>query len=70
MFTVVATLIDRVGRSEVGVAIDGALYRFHPLFHGIIMEKIPQFLKQETKVTLINVFYDAIKLNNFSCNLL
>lgn len=49
----VACLIDRVGRSEVGIAVDGALYRFHPLFHDLLMETIPKFLKQETKFWLV-----------------
>lgn len=49
----VASLIDRVDREEVGIAVDGALYRFHPLFHDLLMAKIPGFLKKEKKFWLV-----------------
>ena len=48
--TGIACLINRMGRKEVAIAVDGALYRFHPLFHDMLIEIIPRYLKQETKV--------------------
>ncbi|XP_029644605.1 hexokinase-2 isoform X2 [Octopus sinensis] len=35
-----AALIHKMGRSEVTVAVDGSLYRFHPHFHDLMVEKI------------------------------
>lgn len=49
----VASLIDRVDRPEMGIAVDGALYRFHPLFHDLLMETIPKFIKKDKKFWLV-----------------
>ena len=37
-------------RTEVGIAVDGPLYQFHPLFKDVMVESIPKFLKRDTKV--------------------
>lgn len=45
-----ACLIDRVDREEVGIAADGAVYRYHPTFKSIVEENIPAFLQKEKTV--------------------
>ena len=46
-----ATLIDRVAaKDEVAVAVDGALFRYHPTFRELLEEKIPVFMKTTKKV--------------------
>ncbi|XP_071449051.1 hexokinase type 2 isoform X1 [Hetaerina americana] len=36
----VSCLLDRMGESDVTVAVDGSVYRFHPHFHDLMMLKI------------------------------
>jgi hypothetical protein len=35
----VACILKKMNRKEVVVAVDGSLYRFHPFFHDLMMEK-------------------------------
>lgn len=35
-----AAILHKMGRPEVTVAVDGSLYRFHPHFHDLMVEKI------------------------------
>ncbi|KAH3707304.1 hypothetical protein DPMN_066705 [Dreissena polymorpha] len=49
-----ATLIDRVAKNEVGVAVDGALYRYHPTFKTMLEQKIPLFLKKDKMFRLVS----------------
>ena len=46
----IACILNRMTRTEVGISVEGPLYRFHPLFHDIMMTAIPKFLKREVKV--------------------
>lgn len=39
-------------RPDVSVAVDGSLYRFHPHFHDLMVEKIEQLVKPEIKVRI------------------
>ncbi|GAB1604003.1 hexokinase-2-like isoform X1 [Argonauta hians] len=36
----ISAIMHKMGRSEVTIAIDGSLYRFHPHFHDLMLEKI------------------------------
>ncbi|XP_067657628.1 hexokinase-4-like isoform X2 [Haliotis asinina] len=36
----IACLLNKMGRPEVVVGVDGSLYRFHPHFHDLMMEKV------------------------------
>lgn len=36
----IATLINKMDESSVTVGVDGSVYRFHPRFHDLMMEKI------------------------------
>lgn len=40
----VACLLNKMGQKHVTVAVDGSLYRFHPHFHDLMVEKIRQLI--------------------------
>jgi len=40
----VATLLNKMGRSHVTVAVDGSVYRFHPHFHDLMVEQINRLI--------------------------
>lgn len=39
-----------MGRPDATVGVDGSLYRFHPHFHDLMMEKTEQLLSPGIKV--------------------
>ncbi|CAG5127581.1 unnamed protein product, partial [Candidula unifasciata] len=41
----VACLLNRINRKEVTIGVDGSLYRFHPFFHDLMMEKTKVLIK-------------------------
>jgi len=41
----IATLLNRINKPNITVAVDGSLYRYHPKFHDYMMEKIKSLLK-------------------------
>ena len=45
-----ATLINKMGQDNVTVGIDGSVYRFHPHFHDLMIEKIAQLITPGIKV--------------------
>ncbi|PSN38247.1 Hexokinase type 2 [Blattella germanica] len=49
----VATLINKMGQESVTVGIDGSVYRFHPHFHDLMMEKIAQLVKPGIKFDIM-----------------
>ncbi|CAG0916946.1 unnamed protein product, partial [Notodromas monacha] len=40
----IATLLNKIQKKKVTVAVDGSVYRFHPHFHNLMMDKIKQLL--------------------------
>lgn len=46
-----ATLINKMGKDNVTVGIDGSVYRFHPHFHDLMTEKIAQLVTPGIKVS-------------------
>jgi hexokinase len=46
-----ATLINKMGKNNVTVGIDGSVYRFHPHFHDLMTEKISQLVAPGIKVS-------------------
>lgn len=48
----VAALLNKMDRQDVTVAVDGSLYRFHPHFHDLMVEKIQQLVKPGIKVKM------------------
>ncbi|KAM8721480.1 hypothetical protein ACLKA7_007369 [Drosophila subpalustris] len=41
----IATLINKMDEPHVTVGVDGSVYRFHPKFHNLMVEKISQLIK-------------------------
>ena len=41
----IATLINKMNEPLVTVGVDGSVYRFHPKFHNLMVEKISQLVK-------------------------
>lgn len=41
----IATLINKMDEPHVTVGVDGSVYRFHPKFHNLMVEKITQLIK-------------------------
>lgn len=48
-----ACLINKMSFDHVTVAVDGSVYRFHPHFHDLMMEKIGQLIKKTVKYDLM-----------------
>lgn len=63
----IATLINKMGEKNVTVGIDGSVYRYHPHFHNLMVEKISQFINPGIVVSrsLLNQDCDYV-LKNFS----
>ncbi|XP_065331747.1 hexokinase type 2 isoform X1 [Cloeon dipterum] len=49
----VACLLDRMGEKDVTVAVDGSVYRFHPHFHHLMMDKISELIDPSIKFDLM-----------------
>lgn len=49
----IATLINKMGEPHVTVGIDGSVYRFHPHFHHLMVEKISQLIVPGIKFDLM-----------------
>lgn len=47
-----ATLINRLNKPEMTIAVDGSLYRFHPRFHNLMNLKIQELIKKGLKFKL------------------
>lgn len=39
-----ASLILKMGDPDISIGIDGSVYRFHPIFHGLMMDKMKELL--------------------------
>lgn len=46
-----ATLINKMDFNSVTIGVDGSVYRFHPFFHDIMMEKIRLMIKPQVEVS-------------------
>lgn len=49
----IAVLLNKMGRPEVTVGVDGSLYRFHPHFHDLMVEKITHLVNPGIKFKLM-----------------
>ncbi|KAI5747635.1 hypothetical protein M8J77_016819 [Diaphorina citri] len=49
----IATLLNRMDFSIVTVGVDGSVYRYHPYFHHMMLEKIPALISHSKKVNLV-----------------
>lgn len=48
-----STLLNKMNEPHVTVGIDGSVYRFHPHFHSLMMQKIAQLTKPNIKFDLM-----------------
>lgn len=48
----VATLLNKMGKKHVTVAVDGSVYRFHPHFHDLMVDKIKQLINPGLSVRI------------------
>ncbi|KAF5273061.1 hypothetical protein FQR65_LT04803 [Abscondita terminalis] len=49
----IATLLNKMDEPHVTVGIDGSVYRYHPHFHNLMMEKIGELVKPNIKFDLM-----------------
>lgn len=47
------SLIKKMDVSDISVAVDGGIYRFHPTYHDMIMENVNLLLKDSATVELV-----------------
>ena len=60
----VACLLNKMGQQHVTVAVDGSVYRFHPHFHDLMVDKIGQLINPGLTVSLWPFFKQNKKRNN------
>lgn len=48
-----ATLILKVGDPEITIGVDGSVYRFHPLFHDLMTEKVRELIPSNYKFQFV-----------------
>ena len=46
----IAALINRINRPDITVAVDGSLYRFHPYFDKLMLQKTQDLLNPGLRV--------------------
>lgn len=59
----IAGLIDKMGKNNVTVAVDGSVYRYHPHFHDLMMMKTSELLSSPAKVRfyfLLKIIFDSV----------
>ncbi|XP_063709783.1 hexokinase type 2 isoform X3 [Culicoides brevitarsis] len=49
----IASLINKMDEKSVTVGVDGSVYRFHPKFHDLMVNKIRQFVKPDIQFDLM-----------------
>ena len=49
----VATILNKINRPCTTVGVDGSVYKYHPNFHNLMVEKIAQLLKPELTFNLM-----------------
>ncbi|XP_037045634.1 hexokinase type 2-like [Bradysia coprophila] len=50
----VAALINKIDEPSVTVGVDGSVYRLHPSFHDLMVERIRQFVKPEISFDVVS----------------
>jgi len=46
-----AALLNKMDEKSVTIGVDGSVYRFHPYFHKLMVEKTKQLTKSDIKVS-------------------
>ncbi len=49
----IAVLINKMKEPSLTVGVDGSVYRFHPHFHDLMVEKIKQLILPGIKVSIV-----------------
>lgn len=49
----IAALINRINKPNATVAVDGSLYRFHPHFHNLMLQKTQSLIKEGLKLHMM-----------------
>lgn len=56
-----ATLINKMDFNSVTIGVDGSVYRFHPNFHDLMVEKIGQMVRPKVNVS----YHTFVFINQF-----
>lgn len=52
-----AVLLNKMDEKSVTIGVDGSVYRFHPYFHKLMVEKTKQLANPDIKVSVKPMFY-------------
>lgn len=52
-----AVLLNKMDEKSVTIGVDGSVYRFHPYFHKLMVEKTKQLTNSDIKVSVTLLFY-------------
>ena len=63
VFAGVATILNRMQKANMTVAVEGSLYRYHPHFHRLLEQKVKELVDPSLKVTAAS---DTMLNNSFS----
>jgi hexokinase len=58
-----AVLLNKMDEKSVTIGVDGSVYRYHPFFHQLMVEKIKSLTKSDIKVSVQDYYY-AVILND------
>lgn len=60
-----ATLLNKMDFNSVTIGVDGSVYRFHPNFHDLMVEKIRQMARPSVKVPINNTIEETSPRTNW-----
>lgn len=63
----IATLLNKMNEPVATVGIDGSVYRYHPHFHDLMMEKIGELVNPGIKVCISHSKYLLPSTFNIRC---
>lgn len=61
-----AALLNKMDEKLVTIGVDGSVYRYHPFFHQIMVEKIKLLIKSDIKVSVQDYYYAVIPNDLFN----
>lgn len=59
----VATLINKMNVESVTVGVDGTLYRKHPYFHDLMIDKILDLISPNVKVSYLLYYFMYVHIS-------
>lgn len=65
-------LLNKMGEKKVTIGVDGSVYRYHPHFHNLMMEKIRELALPDidVRITIFHIFLNEWCFQNKIVNLL